>query len=108
VALLVIGLAAVCGCRSTGSAAEREKLDAPLRALARTSPDSMVGVLIRTAGRLTAEQRDTLEAAGVTVGSVAGDVTTGRMPARVARAAARLGFVVHIELARAVPIGSTS
>jgi hypothetical protein len=104
----VIGLAVLYGCRSAGSAEEREKLDPALRSLMRTSPDSTVGVLIRTAGRLTPEQRDTLEAAGVTVGSIAGDVTTGRMPTRAARVAARLGFVVHIELARAVPIGSTS
>ena len=78
-------------------------LDPRLRQIAAAQPDSVIGVLIRTSEPIDSEARAALEAEGLAVGTVAGDVVTGRLRAGAATAVAQLPFVVYIEAAQRVP-----
>lgn len=80
-------------------AAIAAKLDPQLRRAASERPDSVVGVLLRTAAPVGARERAALEAEGLAVGSVAGDIVTGRVRAAAAPRLARLPFVVYVEAA---------
>lgn len=75
------------------------RLDPALRRVVTENPDSVVGILIRTAAAPTTAELTALARAGVTVGAVAGTIVTGRARARDAARAAGLPFVVYIELA---------
>lgn len=103
-AVLGIATAVACSPHNTDQAATHVYVDRRLRALAEAHPDSIVGVLIRTAAPPDSAWRKALSGAGLTVGTVAGDVVTGRIRAGEAMKVARLPFVVHIELARSIPI----
>lgn len=76
------------------------KLDPRLRRLAAERPDSVIGVLVRTVSVVDITERAALEAGGLVIGTVAGDVVTGRLRAGNAPDLARSAFVVYIELAQ--------
>lgn len=63
-------------------------------------PGAPVRVLLRTAEPLGDPERSTLEAAGATVRTVAGDVVTAQMPLDRLGAVAALPFVRYLDLAR--------
>ncbi len=78
--------------------------DPRLRLLAGEQPDSVVGVLLRTTRELTAKDRAALETCGFELGSVVGDIVTGRVRAGAAEQLARHPLVAYMELARNVRI----
>lgn len=95
--------------RASDAGADGDRLDPALRRMIATQPDSVVGLLIRTSAPLTDAQRRRLESDGIAVGSVVGTIVTARARARDAVALAELPFVVHVQLAAAVPLsGHTS
>lgn len=81
----------------------RLRLDAALRERIAVEPDALVGVLVRTARVPDAADREALARAGLEVGTVAGDVVTGRLRGCDAVRVAGLEFVLSIEAARQVP-----
>ncbi len=93
-----------CAPRTADHVATNASIDRRLRALAEARPDSIVGVLIRTAAPPDSAWQASMAEAGLAIGTIAGDVVTGRIRARSALDVARLPFVVHIELAREIPI----
>lgn len=98
-AAALLALAVAAGrCASSGGEADG-KLDPRLRRLAAERPDSVVGVLVRTAAGLGPAEREALAEHGLAIGSVAGDVVTGRILAGAAPGLARLRFVVYVEAA---------
>jgi hypothetical protein len=86
----------------TGSGSD--PLDPALRRMIAAHPDSVVGLLIRTAEPLTDGQRRRLQGDSIAVGSVVGTIVTARARARDAAVLADLPFVVHVQLAATVPI----
>lgn len=83
------------------------KLEPDLRRAIPQLGDSPIGVLVRTLGPPDAEQRNRLEAAGLRVGSVAGDVVTGRIQASALKDLVKLPFVTVVQRARRVPLTTT-
>jgi len=90
-------------CPSEVPVQARARLDNALIERIQRVPEEIVGVLVRTAEPLTDPERAQLESAGMVLGTVAGDVVTGRLRACDAVAIAELAFVRRIELARDVP-----
>jgi hypothetical protein len=84
----------------------RPRLDPGILRQMEQSPDSVVGVLVRTTRPPTDADRRALADAGLRVGTVAGEILTGRLRACDAARVANLEFVRHIELAREVRIPS--
>lgn len=83
---------------------QRARMDAALIRTSREQPDSMVGVLIRTTRRVGADERAALDSVGLGIGSVAGQIVTGRIRAGAVPALARLAFVAYLEQARTIPL----
>lgn len=104
VAAAVIAATGACTAHAPGTPAENAHMDRRLHALADAHPDSIVGVLIRTAAPPDSAWRAAMTKAGLDIGTVAGDIVTGRLRAGAAAKVAELPFVVHIELSRKVPI----
>lgn len=106
-AIWLIALSSTWGCvpgePQTLTPEVEAKLDSELREAVVTAPDSMVGVLVRTRTRPDPDQRAQLEAAGLAVGAVVGDVVSGRIIARDVPVLAGLEFVLRIQHARPVP-----
>ncbi len=75
------------------------KMNPALRRVAAAGSDTTVGVFIRTSTPTGAAERRRLEGAGVAIGTVTGDLLTGRVTARRLRDVAALSFVTYIELA---------
>lgn len=80
------------------------RMDAALRRVIETSPDSVVGLLVRTLSPLTEAQRRQLDEDDIRVASVVGTIFTARARARAAVRLAELPFVVHVQLAATVPV----
>ncbi len=104
-AAVVAAAMALGGCVSSNEVRDAEaavdgRLDPVLRRIAAERPDSVVGVLVRTSSPVGAAERAGLEEAGLAIGSVVGDVVTGRLRAGSARGVARLPFVAYVEAAR--------
>ncbi len=97
--LLVVGVACV---RAPQQPDPASKMDAALRRVAATGSDTVEGVFIRTTHPVSAADRRRLERAGVRVGTVVGDLLTGRVAARRLRAVAALPLVKYMELARSL------
>lgn len=101
--LLLLGVVAALalGCRRPEPArAPAATTMAPaLRRVIAARPDSVVGLLIQTRAPLAPEQRVALERAGLRIGSVVGDVVSGRIVARRAPDIASMAFVELIQLA---------
>ncbi len=97
--------AALAACHAAAHRPEAERrLDPRLVAVGRQAPDSMVGVLVRLAAPPAVSERDALRRAGLSLGTVAGDVVTGRIRAADAPGLAKLSFVIYAELARQIPV----
>jgi hypothetical protein len=75
------------------------RLDPALLRVVAERPDSIVGILIRTAAPPTPAQLAAITARGVRVGSAADTLVTGQARARDAARLVELEFVVHIQLA---------
>lgn len=105
-AAAVMGIAAASACspRTPEHVTTNTFIDRRLRTLAEEHPDSIVGVLIRTTAPPDSAWQASMARAGLVVGTVAGDVVTGRIRAGSALDVAKLPFVVHIELSRKIPI----
>jgi hypothetical protein len=103
-AVVGVAVASACSPHQADQVTRNAHIDRRLRALAEANPDSIVGVLIRTTAPPDSAWRASMTAAGLMVGTVAGDVVTGRIRAGSALEVARLPFVVHIEMARKIPI----
>lgn len=86
----------------TGAAVS--ELDPRMRRLAAEHPDSVVGVFVRVTRPVGPDERDSLESAGLNVGTVAGDIVTGRMRARSAERLTLLEFVRYIQLAGTIRV----
>ncbi|CAN5554634.1 hypothetical protein BH24GEM3_BH24GEM3_25370 [soil metagenome] len=78
--------------------------DPELRRTIAQRPDSVIGVLLRTRQELGEQERAALEACGLEIGSVIGDIVTGRIRAAAAEQLARHPLVAYMELARNVRI----
>ena len=92
---------------ATGAACGGESPEPPGRAsglLPGAAPDSVIGVLIRTRGPIDAERRATLESVGLVLGTVTGELATGRIRADSVRKLQDLPFVLHVEIARSIPV----
>lgn len=94
---------AACRPGARHAPAER-RLDPRLVTIGHQAPDSIVGVLVRLASPPADAERAALARAGLALGTVAGDVVTGRIRAAAAPALAELSFVVYAELARHIPV----
>ncbi|MEJ2214989.1 MAG: hypothetical protein P8099_00100 [Gemmatimonadota bacterium] len=103
-AVVGVAMAGACSTHPADQVSTNAYIDRRLRDLAEAHPDSIVGVLIRTSAPPDSTWRASLVDAGLAVGTVAGDVVTGRLRAGSALKVARLPFVVHIELSRKIPI----
>jgi hypothetical protein len=99
--LLVI---AALACALPAQEASLEKAESRLRQLARSHPDSVVAVLVRTARPVTASERAELEGARLSVRSVLGDVVTGDIRARDVERLGALTFVLVLEHSRDIPV----
>ncbi len=99
-AVLTLVVAGVACARAPQRPEPTAKMDAALRRLAATGSDTVVGVFIRTTHPVSAAERRRLERAGVRVGTVTGDLLTGRVHLRRVRGVAALTIVKYIELAR--------
>jgi hypothetical protein len=82
----------------------RVPLDAALRARIGAEPQAEVGVFVRTRQPPDDADLRALERAGLRIGTVAGDIASGRIRACEALRVAALDFVVAVELARDVPV----
>jgi hypothetical protein len=108
VSLAVAPLAAVTACAHAPCPAEvpvplRSRMDAGMARQIQEQPDSVVGVLVRTTRPATPADRRALADAGLQVGTVAGEILTGRLRACDALRVLELDFVRYVELAREVP-----
>lgn len=79
------------------------RLDPELRRLIAERPDTVVGVLLRLDGPGNASRRTALEDAGLSVGTFAGAIATGRVRACDAPGVAEIEWVLYLELARELP-----
>lgn len=104
VAAVGAAMAGACSTHPADQVPTNAYIDRRLRDLAEAHPDSIVGVLIRTTAPPDSAWRASLAEAGLAVGTVAGDIVTGRLRAGSALVVAKLSFVVHIELSRRIPI----
>jgi hypothetical protein len=103
VALLVLVVGgATCGGVGGGEGSEPPGLAAGSRPGA--APDTVIGVLIRTRGPIDAERRAALESVGLALGTVTGELATGRIRADSVRKLQDLPFVLHVEAARSIPV----
>ncbi len=100
-ALALVAAGAVCA-RPAQQPEPASKMDGALRRVAAAGSDTVVGVFIRTVHPISAAERRRLERAGVRIGTVTGDLLTGRVAARRLRGVAALSFVKYMELARAL------
>jgi hypothetical protein len=82
----------------------RVPLEPALRARIAAEPEAELGVLVRTARPPGDADRRAMAEAGLRIGTVAGDVASGRLRACDALRVAALDFVVAVELAREVPV----
>ncbi|HEV2130497.1 MAG TPA: hypothetical protein VGR27_05320 [Longimicrobiaceae bacterium] len=80
------------------------QLDPELRRIVAQRPDSVIGVLLRTRQEIGDPERPALEACGLQIGSVIGDIVTGRIRADAAEQLARHPLVAYMELSRNVRI----
>jgi hypothetical protein len=105
-AAAVIGtaVAGACSSHAADHVSTNAYIDRRLRALAEAQPDSIVGVLVRTTTPPDSAWQAAMAEAGLAIGTVAGDVVTGRIRAASALDLAKLPFVVHVELSRRIPI----
>jgi hypothetical protein len=78
-------------------------MDAELRRLTQEQPDSVVGVLVQLRSPGNGARRAELESAGLSVGTIVGEIASGRLRACDAPRVARLDSVRYLELAREVP-----
>jgi hypothetical protein len=101
VLLLVI---AALACAVPAREAALQKADSRLRQLARSHPDSVISVLVRTTGPVTSPERAELERARLSVRSVLGDVVTGDVRARDVERLNSLTFVLALEHSRDIPV----
>lgn len=105
-------LAAACATvpvlpRGAGDASpqSRHKLSAAIQARSLAGHSGTIWVLIRTAAPVSGTQRRALEAAGLTVHRVAGDITIGSIGTEQVGRLAALDFVRYVDLARRVSPG---
>lgn len=78
--------------------------DPELRRIVAQRPDSIIGVLLRTRQEIGDPERAALEACGLDIGSVIGEIVTGRIRADAAEQLARHPLVAYMELSRNVRI----
>jgi hypothetical protein len=100
--LLCMLLVAACASSQSGSTEEARrdrKLDAPLRQkLASAGADETIRVFGKCSRPITDDMRQSLEAAGVTVGSVIGDIFTASCSPKQIHQLAALDFVTQLQL----------
>jgi hypothetical protein len=82
----------------------RLPLEAALRARIAAEPEAELGIFVRTRQPPGDAERRALTQAGLRIGTVAGDVASGRIRACDALRVAALDFVVAVEMARDVPV----
>jgi hypothetical protein len=75
------------------------RFDPALHRIIAESPDSTIGVLIRTRAPTTPEQLAAIAATGLRVGSAGDTIVTARGRAADAAKLAELAFIVHVQLA---------
>lgn len=100
--LLCTLLVVACASSQSGSTEEaklNKKLDAPLRQkLASAGADETIRVFGKCSRLITDDMRKSIEATGITVGSVIGDIFTASCPAKQIRQLAALDFVTQLQL----------
>jgi hypothetical protein len=82
-------------------------IDAALRARIAAEPESEVGVFVRLRRPPDTQDRRALADAGMRIGTVAGDVVSGRLRACDVLRVAALDSVVAIEMAQDVTVPPT-
>ncbi len=99
--LVAVVAGAACAQRSR-TPDPSSKMDPALRRVASLRSDTVVGVFIRTTQPVSPADRRRLERAGVRIGTVTGELLTGRVAARHVRDVAALDIVKYMELARSL------
>jgi len=106
-AVLTLAVAGAACVRPPQQPDPTSKMDGALRRVLAAGSDTIVGVFIRTTQPVSAADRRRLERAGVRIGTVSGNLLSGRVPARRVTNVAALPFVHYMELARSLrPQGS--
>ena len=105
IAVLLLLLALVSGCRSDQRAAIESKCDASLRQvaqqLASSAPDSLLNVLGQATASLDDAQQQKLSSAGARLGEVKGEMFTARVPVK------RLGQLAVLDLVKSLSLSQT-
>jgi hypothetical protein len=103
-----LALSSILCCAATPNGADQQpRIDPEIRRIGAAHPDSVVFILMRSTTPLRAEDRRALEKAGVTIGSVIGDVVTGRMRAGNVARLERLHFLAVAQLSKDIPVTSS-
>ncbi len=105
-AIIAVALVSALGCAASANGDNRQtpRIDPEIRRIAKTHPDSVISVLMRSTAPLRAEDRRALAKAGVTIGSEISDVLTGRMRAGNVARLERLQFLAVTQLSKDVPL----
>lgn len=103
-AVLLLAISGMIGCKKAEREALTTKCDASLRLraeeLAKSHPDSLLDVLGKADGAIDDARRQKLEKAGAQLGTVDADKFGARVPVRKLGAVAALDFVVSLALAQ--------
>jgi hypothetical protein len=103
-AVLLLAISAMIGCKKAEREALATKCDAALRLraeeLATSHPDSLLDVLGKATGTIDDAYRQKLEKAGAQLGTVDADKFAARVPVKKLGAVAALDFVSSLALAQ--------
>ena len=104
IAVVLLFLALMAGCRRDQRAAIESKCDASLRQIAQqlasTAPDSLLDVMGQATASLDDARKQKLSSAGAQLGTVTGDLFTARVAVKKLGSVAVLDFVKSLALSQ--------